>query len=85
MKLEELYELKWSGSVKTKKHPPEDLFAEGSAEDIVSWLKDSHKDLRSAMSALNYYINRAGKNLSAKRRATLDSAKEKLSKAFGKK
>jgi len=94
MKLNELWNLNeaqlnekiWSGAVHTKKHPPEDLFAEGSATDIVDWLKSSHKDKRSAMSALNFYINRAGKKLSAKRRAVLDVAKSKLSKeSFGKK
>ena len=39
---------------------------------------------QSAMSMLNFYINRAGKNLSAKRRQTLDRAKNELRKAFGK-
>lgn len=37
---------------------------------------------RSAMSMLNFYINRAGKNLSASRRAKLDAAKEELRKVF---
>jgi len=73
-----LQELKWSGDVKPKKHPPEGLFAEGSAAEIVAWLKSAHKDEAGAMAALNFYINRAGKNLSATRRATLESAKKKL-------
>lgn len=38
---------------------------------------------RSAMSMLNFYINRAGKNLSARRKRTLDRAKDELRKAFG--
>jgi len=38
---------------------------------------------RSAMSMLNFYINRAGKNLSAKRRKTLQRAKDELRKQFG--
>ena len=38
---------------------------------------------QSAMSMLNFYINRAGKNLSAKQKHTLDRAKEELRKAFG--
>jgi hypothetical protein len=33
---------------------------------------------RSAMSMLTFYINRAGKNLSKSRRATLESAKKQL-------
>jgi hypothetical protein len=35
------------------------------------------------MSMLTFYINRAGKNLSATRRKKLDTAKEKLREAFG--
>ncbi len=38
---------------------------------------------QSAMSMLNFYINRAGKNLSARQRQTLDRAKGELRKAFG--
>ena len=37
---------------------------------------------RSAMSMLNFYINRAGKNLPASRREVLNKAKEELRKAF---
>jgi hypothetical protein len=38
---------------------------------------------RSAMSMLTFYINRAGKNLSAARRKKLEAAKTKLREAFG--
>jgi hypothetical protein len=38
---------------------------------------------RSAMSMLTFYINRAGDNLSADRRATLEQAKDELRAAFG--
>jgi hypothetical protein len=38
---------------------------------------------RSAMSMLNFYINRAGKELSAERKRTLGAAKGELRKAFG--
>jgi hypothetical protein len=38
---------------------------------------------RSAMSMLNFEINRAGKNLSAERLKVLNRAKEELRKAFG--
>jgi hypothetical protein len=38
---------------------------------------------RSAMSMLNFYINRAGKNLSQSRLKTLERAKDKLREAFG--
>jgi len=35
---------------------------------------------RSAMSMLNFYINRAGKNLDSKQKTILDKAKEELRK-----
>jgi len=38
---------------------------------------------QSAMSMLNFYINRAGKNLPAERRKVLDQAKEELRKLYG--
>ena len=38
---------------------------------------------RSAMSMLTFYINRAGKNLSASRRKKLEDAKDRLREAFG--
>jgi hypothetical protein len=37
---------------------------------------------RSAMSMLTFYINRAGKNLSATRRKKLEDAKDRLREAF---
>ena len=40
--------------------------------------------LQSAMSMLNFYINRAGKNLPASRKQVLEAAKDELRKAFGK-
>src|SRR5579864_978685 len=39
---------------------------------------------RSAMSMLNLYINRAGKNLPARRRAILNRAKDELRALYGK-
>ena len=40
------------------------------------------KPFQSAMSMLNFYINRAGKNLSAKQKKILEQAKIELRKAF---
>ena len=40
---------------------------------------------QSAMSMLNFYINRAGKNLDSKQRRILEQAKEELRIIFGKK
>jgi hypothetical protein len=64
------------------------VFRKGSARDIAASLKRSaeHSDrrksapLRSAMSMLTFYINRAGKNLPARRRQTLAKAKNELLK-----
>jgi hypothetical protein len=39
---------------------------------------------RSAMSMLNFYINRAGKNLPGKRLHVLEKAKDELRKLYGK-
>lgn len=38
---------------------------------------------RSAMSMLNFYINRAGRNLPAEQRARLEKAKDELRELFG--
>ncbi|HVX57643.1 MAG TPA: DUF3175 domain-containing protein [Candidatus Saccharimonadales bacterium] len=38
---------------------------------------------QSAMSMLNFYLNRAGKNLPATRRRVLEQAKEALRQAYG--
>jgi Protein of unknown function (DUF3175) len=40
---------------------------------------------RSAMSMLNLYINRAGRNLPPRRKRTLEAAKGKLRQLFGRK
>ncbi|MDH6232831.1 hypothetical protein M2281_003430 [Mesorhizobium soli] len=39
---------------------------------------------QSAMSMLNFYINRAGRNLSPERKMVLEAAKDELRKVFGK-
>jgi hypothetical protein len=38
---------------------------------------------QSAMSMLNFYINRAGRNLPASRRRTLEAAKRELRRLYG--
>jgi len=70
---------------------PEGLFTR-SAKEIAKGLKkavmeSSHTKgtkFQSAMSMLNYYINRAGKNLKPKDKARLEHAKVELRKVFGK-
>jgi Protein of unknown function (DUF3175) len=62
------------------------VFKKDSPRDIAVSLKRSAErsgrrkadPYRSAMSMLTFYINRAGKNLSAARRRTLDRAKVEL-------
>lgn len=84
---------KWSGKV-TRESDALDLeqgvFKKRSARDIAVSLKHSAErsarrksaPLRSAMSMLTFYINRAGKGLSTSRRRTLEKAKGELRKLF---
>jgi len=72
----------WSGDVKTKWHPPEGFF-EQSAEKIAEGLKAASDSLAQAMDRLNFYINRAGTNLSEERKATLEKAKKILDQLYG--
>ena len=76
-----LNEKKWSAAVETEWSPPEGFFTK-SAEKIAAGLKAKSKDLKQAMSRLNFFINRAGKNLSADDKARLENAKDKLRKLF---
>jgi hypothetical protein len=70
-----------------------EIFKEGSAQEIADSLKKSSTrsnrrkgtPFQSAMSMLNFYINRAGRNLPKARRTTLDNAKKRLREAFGRK
>lgn len=67
------------------------VFSQRSPAAIAASLKRSAErsrrrkspPYRSAMSMLTFYINRAGKNLSAGRRRILERAKGELRKAFG--
>jgi hypothetical protein len=63
------------------------LFANGSPQQVAAALKKSAQDprrnSRTAMSMLDFYVNRAGDKLSAEQRAKLDQAKMALRQAFG--
>ena len=84
----------WSGEV-TRNSNALDLdpkvFARSTARGIALSLKRSAersdrrkaKPFQSAMSMLNFYINRAGKGLPARQRDVLERAKAELRKAFG--
>ena len=69
----------------------EGVFTRGDPQAIARSLKRSAERsrrrkssaFRSAMSMLNFYINRAGRHLSASQRNTLERAKGALRQAFG--
>jgi hypothetical protein len=71
---------------------PPGVFKSGNPEEIATALQKAAQDpsrgsddpYRSAMSMLDFYINRAGRNLSAGERAALEKAKTELRKRFGK-
>ena len=74
---------KWSASVTTDStHPPKGLFNKSAAviARTLASKRVSPKGPGSGMRMLTFYINRAGHNLSATRRAELTKAKELLSK-----
>lgn len=70
----------------------EGVFTWDSPKKIAKSLKQSAENslrkkaapFQSAMSMLNFYINRAGKNLPPKRKKILEEAKEELRKLFEK-
>jgi tRNA(adenine34) deaminase len=78
---------KWSAKVDTDStHPDEGLFKK-SASAIAKALatkKVSPKGPASGMQMLNFYINRAGKNLTQERHAELEKAKTILSEIIAK-
>jgi hypothetical protein len=67
------------------------VFKKPTARAIATSLKRSAERSRrrkgspfqSAMSMLNFYINRAGRTLPASRRRTLEQAKQELRRQFG--
>lgn len=74
---------KWSGEVTKheKWHPPEGLFKE-SPDKIARTLKSNSDSKKQAMSRLNFYLNRAGKNLSKADRERIEKAKDKLKELY---
>ncbi|WP_201748003.1 DUF3175 domain-containing protein [Chitinophaga vietnamensis] len=84
---------KWSAKVTATSHAMDlkkDIFRSDDPEEIARSLKRSSSKshnrkgtpYQSAMSMLNFYINRAGKNLSASKKHTLEEAKVKLKEVF---
>ena len=83
----------WSGEVTRKSNAldlEEGVFIWEDPNKIARSLKKSAEassrrkasPFQSAMSMLNFYINRAGKNLPSERRKTLEQAKVELRKLF---
>ncbi|SRR5260221_14712226 len=85
---------KWSGKVTRESQAlslEDGVFKKRSAHDIAVSLKRSAErsrqrksaPSRSAMSMLTFFINRAGKKMSAGRKRTLEAAKGELHRLFG--
>jgi hypothetical protein len=87
---------KWSGQVTKHSNAldlEKDVFKQHDPKKIAQSLKrsaeHSHRKksgpYQSAMSMLNFYINRAGKNLAAREKQPLEKAKDELRKLFHRK
>jgi hypothetical protein len=85
---------RWSAEVTRRSNAldlEQGVFAMNDPKQIAASLKRSAEasqrkktdSFRSAMSMLNFYINRAGRNLPEMRRRTLTRAKGELRKQFG--
>jgi hypothetical protein len=86
---------KWSGKVTHESNALDlerGVFTQPTARKVAASLKrsaeHSHRrkssPYRSAMSMLTFYINRAGKDLPARRRRVLEKAKDELRALFDK-
>ena len=72
---------KWSHKVTTDStHPPKDLYTKDAKTiaRVMATKRVSPKGLGSAIRMVQFFINRAGKSLSATRRRELEKAKEIL-------
>jgi len=87
---------RWSSRVTRESHAlslEPKVFSGRSARSVAASLKRSAErsrtrksaPFRSAMSMLNFYLNRAGAKLPAGRRKVLDQAKDELRKLYGRK
>jgi hypothetical protein len=87
---------RWSGNVTKHSNALDlerDVFKKKDPKNIARSLKRSAEfskrkksgPYQSAMSMLNFYINRAGKNLTKKEKQPLEKAKDELRKLFHRK
>ncbi|HBR70147.1 TPA: hypothetical protein DIC20_05245 [Candidatus Dependentiae bacterium] len=72
----------WSHEVDTKWHPPKGFF-DRSSEEIAQGLTEASDGLAQAMDRLDFYINRAGTNLSPEDKERLEKVKPLLREYFG--
>jgi hypothetical protein len=77
---EQSHALQLEDGVFTLKDPKE--IAKSLKRSALSSTQRKGTPYQSAMSMLNFYINRAGKNLSGKQKRTLEKAKEELRLIF---
>ena len=86
----------WTAQVTRESHAldlEKNVFTLRSARKIAASLKHSAEvslfrkagPFQSAMSMLNFYINRAGRNLPAPRKKILEHAKDELRELYGRK
>ena len=85
---------RWSAQVTENSHAldlDKGVFTWRSPRRIARSLKDSAESshrrkadpFRSAMSMITFYVNRAGEDLPAERRSTLEAAKDELRALYG--
>lgn len=91
---DELKRKRWSRDVTEHSNAldlEEDVFLKDDPNAVAKSLKASAETssrrksspFRSAMSMLTFYLNRAGKNLPAERKAVLEAAKNELRELYG--
>jgi roadblock/LC7 domain-containing protein len=71
---------KWSSDVKIKWTPPEGTFTKSASEIASIVLKGHNGNVGSAIKAINFYINRAGKKIDTKQKGEIEKAMEILQK-----
>lgn len=77
----------WTTGVKTGQkgfHTPAGLFKEGTAQKIADVVSQNYKaEYRTAMSRLNFYLNRGGKGITPEVREKVNKAKDIIKKKYG--
>jgi len=89
LKFNEFILEKWSSDVETKFKPAEGTFKRKKDESdsdmsdrISKYLNKNSSSLKQAMSRINFYINRGGKNISKTDKKSLEMVKDKLRELY---